>query len=50
MVTSEVTSIFFDLWMQRTIDGKHYYTFEYILTSPNYSSGSFATVAIGNGK
>jgi len=36
--------------MQRTIDGKHYYTFEYILTSPNYSSGSFATVAIGNGK
>ncbi|XP_014512772.1 photosynthetic NDH subunit of lumenal location 1, chloroplastic [Vigna radiata var. radiata] len=35
---------------ERTIDGKHYYTFEYILTSPNYASGSFATIAIGNGR
>ncbi|RDY14011.1 Photosynthetic NDH subunit of lumenal location 1, chloroplastic [Mucuna pruriens] len=35
---------------ERTIDGKIYYTFEYILTSPNYSSGSFATIAIGNGR
>ncbi|KAL5196155.1 Photosynthetic NDH subunit of lumenal location 1, chloroplastic [Glycine soja] len=35
---------------EKTIDGKHYYTFEYILTSPNYSSASFATIAIGNGR
>lgn len=36
--------------MQRTTDGKNYYTFEYALTSPNYASASFATIAIGNGK
>ncbi|KAJ1400189.1 PsbP family [Sesbania bispinosa] len=35
---------------ERTTDGKHYYTFEYVLTSPNYSSASFATIAIGNGR
>lgn len=35
--------------MQRTIDGKNYYAFEYKLTSPNYSSHSFATIAIANG-
>ncbi|XP_061372277.1 photosynthetic NDH subunit of lumenal location 1, chloroplastic [Gastrolobium bilobum] len=35
---------------ERTVDGKHYYTFEYVLTSPNYSSASFATIAIGNGR
>ncbi|KAL2323906.1 hypothetical protein Fmac_022964 [Flemingia macrophylla] len=35
---------------ERTIDEKHYYTFEYVLTSPNYSSASFATIAIGNGR
>ncbi|XP_027367274.1 photosynthetic NDH subunit of lumenal location 1, chloroplastic isoform X1 [Abrus precatorius] len=35
---------------ERTIDGKHYYTFEYVLTSRNYSSASFATIAIGNGR
>ncbi|MFQ6666014.1 hypothetical protein Gotur_032538 [Gossypium turneri] len=35
---------------KRTSDGKNYYTFEYELTSPNYASASFATIAIGNGK
>ncbi|KAJ9160056.1 hypothetical protein P3X46_025492 [Hevea brasiliensis] len=35
---------------ERSIDGKNYYTFEYQLTSPNYSSTSFATIAIGNGR
>lgn len=35
---------------EREIDGKHYYTIEYVLTSANYSSASFATIAIGNGK
>ncbi|KAF5946805.1 hypothetical protein HYC85_017033 [Camellia sinensis] len=33
----------------RTIDGKNYYTFEYALTSPNFSRAAFATIAIGNG-
>lgn len=35
--------------MQRSVDGKNYYTFEYILTSPNYRSASIATIAIANG-
>ncbi|XP_057424823.1 photosynthetic NDH subunit of lumenal location 1, chloroplastic [Lotus japonicus] len=35
---------------EKNIDGKHYYTFEYVLTSPNFSSASFTTVAIGNGR
>ncbi|XP_044461506.1 photosynthetic NDH subunit of lumenal location 1, chloroplastic [Mangifera indica] len=35
---------------ERTIDGKNYYAFEYKLTSPNYSSHSFATIAIANGR
>ncbi|XP_021910485.1 photosynthetic NDH subunit of lumenal location 1, chloroplastic isoform X2 [Carica papaya] len=35
---------------ERTVDGKNYYTFEYGLTSPNFSSVSFATIAIGNGR
>ncbi|KAF7811354.1 photosynthetic NDH subunit of lumenal location 1, chloroplastic [Senna tora] len=35
---------------ERIVDGKNYYTFEYVLTSPNYSSASFATIAIGNGR
>ncbi|XP_058006815.1 photosynthetic NDH subunit of lumenal location 1, chloroplastic-like [Hevea brasiliensis] len=33
---------------ERSVDGKNYYTFKYELTSPNYSSTSFATIAIGN--
>jgi hypothetical protein len=37
-------------WMQKTVDGKNYYTFEYELTSPNFSTTSFATIAIANGK
>jgi hypothetical protein len=37
-------------WMQKTVDGKNYYTVEYQLTSPNFSTTSFATIAIGNGK
>jgi hypothetical protein len=37
-------------WMQKTVEGKNYYTFEYELTSPNYSSVSFATIVIANGK
>lgn len=35
---------------ERTIDGKNYYTFEYALTSPNFSRAAFATIAIGNGR
>ncbi|XP_022765222.1 photosynthetic NDH subunit of lumenal location 1, chloroplastic-like [Durio zibethinus] len=35
---------------ERTTDGKNYYTFEYELTSSNYASASFATLAIGNGR
>ncbi|CAL5363720.1 unnamed protein product [Camellia sinensis] len=38
----------FDM-QERTIDGKNYYTFEYALTSPNFSRAAFATIAIGNG-
>ncbi|KAL6128285.1 hypothetical protein ACLB2K_071640 [Fragaria x ananassa] len=34
---------------EKTIDGKNYYTFEYGLTSPNFATTSFATIAIGNG-
>lgn len=36
--------------MQRTIDDKNYYYFEYGLTSPNFSTTSFANIAIANGK
>ncbi|KAF3433763.1 hypothetical protein FNV43_RR24866 [Rhamnella rubrinervis] len=39
----------FDM-QERTIDGKSYYTFEYQLTSPNFSTVSFSTIAIGNGR
>lgn len=35
---------------EKSVDGKNYYTFEYILTSPNYSSTSIATIAIANGR
>ncbi|KAH9767829.1 photosynthetic NDH subunit of lumenal location 1 [Citrus sinensis] len=35
---------------EKSVDGKNYYTFEYILTSPNYSSASIATIAIANGR
>lgn len=33
---------------EKTVDGKNYYTFEYKLTSPNFSVTSFTTIAIGN--
>ncbi|XP_052204220.1 photosynthetic NDH subunit of lumenal location 1, chloroplastic [Diospyros lotus] len=39
----------FDM-QERTVDGKNYYTFEYALTSPNFSRAAFATIAIGNGR
>ncbi|KAA8534254.1 hypothetical protein F0562_031771 [Nyssa sinensis] len=39
----------FDM-QERTIDGKNYYTFEYTLTSTNFSRAAFATIAIGNGR
>ncbi|OVA18272.1 Photosystem II PsbP [Macleaya cordata] len=39
----------FDM-QERTIDGRNYYTFEYDLTSPNFSRTAFATIAIGNGR
>ncbi|XP_015876970.1 photosynthetic NDH subunit of lumenal location 1, chloroplastic isoform X1 [Ziziphus jujuba] len=39
----------FDM-QERSIDGKNYYTFEYQLTSPNFSTISFSTIAIGNGR
>ncbi|KAG6758393.1 hypothetical protein POTOM_038738 [Populus tomentosa] len=35
---------------EKTVEGKNYYTFEYELTSPNYSSVSFATIVIANGR
>lgn len=35
---------------EKSVDGKNYYTFEYILTSPNYRSASIATIAIANGR
>ncbi|XP_062154066.1 photosynthetic NDH subunit of lumenal location 1, chloroplastic [Alnus glutinosa] len=35
---------------EKTVDGKNYYTFEYELTSPNFSTTSFATIAIANGR
>ncbi|CAK9176507.1 unnamed protein product [Ilex paraguariensis] len=35
---------------ERTTDGKNYCTFEYTLTSPNFSRAAFATIAIGNGR
>ncbi|GAU12167.1 hypothetical protein TSUD_01330 [Trifolium subterraneum] len=35
---------------ERTTDGKHYYTVEYVLASRNYGSAAFATLAIGNGR
>ncbi|KAM3287584.1 photosynthetic NDH subunit of lumenal location 1, chloroplastic [Capsicum chacoense] len=35
---------------ERSTDGKNYFTFEYVLTSPNFSRAAFATIAIGNGR
>ncbi|KAG2723679.1 hypothetical protein I3843_02G158700 [Carya illinoinensis] len=35
---------------EKTVDGKNYYTVEFELTSPNFSTTSFATIAIGNGR
>ncbi|KAL0456685.1 UNVERIFIED_CONTAM: Photosynthetic NDH subunit of lumenal location 1, chloroplastic [Sesamum latifolium] len=35
---------------ERTMDGRNYWTFEYILTSPNFARAAFATIAIGNGR
>ncbi|XP_059280422.1 photosynthetic NDH subunit of lumenal location 1, chloroplastic [Lycium ferocissimum] len=35
---------------ERTTDGKNYCTFEYVLTSPNFSRAAFATIAIANGR
>ena len=38
------------LFLQRTVDGKNYWTFEYDLEAPGYGVSAFATVAIGNGR
>lgn len=35
---------------ERSEDGKNYYTFEYQLTSPNFSVTHFTTIAIANGR
>ncbi|KAK4425201.1 Photosynthetic NDH subunit of lumenal location 1, chloroplastic [Sesamum alatum] len=35
---------------ERNIDGRNYWTFEYILTSPNFARAAFATIAVGNGR
>ncbi|CAO2826158.1 unnamed protein product [Amaranthus hypochondriacus] len=35
---------------ERSVDGKNYYTFEYNLTSPNFSVTRFTTLAIANGR
>ena len=37
------------LWSQKNIEGRNYYTFEYVLTSSNFARAAFATIAIGNG-
>lgn len=37
------------LFLQRTVDGKNYWTFEYDLEAPGYGVSAFATVAVGNG-
>ncbi|KAM7499236.1 hypothetical protein LguiA_023650 [Lonicera macranthoides] len=39
----------FDM-QERTTDGKNYYTFEYALTSRNFSRAAFATIAVANGR
>ncbi|GJN08252.1 hypothetical protein PR202_ga26153 [Eleusine coracana subsp. coracana] len=39
----------FVLFLQRTVDGKNYWTFEYDLEAPGYGVSAFATVAVGNG-
>jgi hypothetical protein len=43
------SSLLFFLFLQRTVDGKNYWTFEYDLEAPGYGVSAFATVAIGNG-
>ncbi|KAI3937965.1 hypothetical protein MKX01_027892 [Papaver californicum] len=43
------TPTIFDM-QERTVDGRNYYTFEYDLTSKNFSRTAFATIAIGNGR
>ncbi|MCD9559121.1 hypothetical protein HAX54_016854 [Datura stramonium] len=35
---------------ERSTEGKNYFTFEYVLTSPNFSRAAFATIAISNGR
>ncbi|KNA24558.1 hypothetical protein SOVF_014510 [Spinacia oleracea] len=35
---------------ERSVDGKNYWTFEYNLTSPNFSVTHFTTLAIANGR
>lgn len=35
---------------EKNVDGKNYYTFEYVLTSPNFARAAFATIAVGNGR
>ena len=36
-------------YLQRSVDGKNYWTFEYELESPSFARTAFATIAIGNG-
>ncbi|XP_071930071.1 photosynthetic NDH subunit of lumenal location 1, chloroplastic isoform X3 [Coffea arabica] len=35
---------------EKNIEGRNYYTFEYVLTSSNFARAAFATIAIGNGR
>lgn len=35
---------------EKNVDGRNYYTFEYVLTSRNFARAAFATIAIGNGR
>lgn len=37
------------LCMQKVIDGRNYYTVEYVLTSANFARASFVSLAIANG-
>lgn len=35
--------------MQHDVDGKTYYTFEFIAQAPNYTRHALSTISIGNG-
>lgn len=42
--------LFYVYLVQQDIDGKAYYTFEFIAQAPNYTRHALSTISIGNGK